>query len=150
MTISNCRLFITPWVEGLKQAKPSQNDVTHISRHHHRALLVAGAQLRHHHHHHHEHNVLLSTKSLLAYFVDIIFASVIAPHLNFKFKNLAILIKKVADGKNKDMKLFVITILPQVYAKTRVNINKIHLSYNTGNPAFEEDDLKCFKKMFQL
>ena len=103
MTISNCRLFITPWVEGLEQAKPSQNDVTHISRHHHRALLVAGAQLRHHHHHHHEHNVLLSTKSLLAYFVDIIFASVIAPHLNFKFKNLAILIKKVADGKNKDV-----------------------------------------------
>lgn len=48
------------------------------------------------------------------------------------------------------MKLFVITILPQVYAKTRVNINKIHLSYNTGNFAFEDDDLKCFKNVSTL
>ena len=79
---------------------------------------------------------MLSTESLLAYFVDNIFASMIAPHLNFKFKNLAISIKKVADmarTKTFIMKLFVITTLPQVYAKTRVNINKIHLSYNTGN-----------------
>ena len=46
----------------------------------------------------------------------------------------------MARTKTFIMKLFVITTLPQVYAKTRVNINKIHLSYNTGNFAFEEDD----------
>ena len=53
-------------------------------------------------------------------------------------------------ARTKTFIMFVITTLPQVYAKTRVNINKIHLSYNTGNFAFEEDDLKCLRKCFNF